>query len=206
MCQISYLLLLNKSLPNSVTRNNIHHFTVSRGQGSRRSFCESSAVRDSPRLQSQGWQWLWSAEDLTGEDTALGHSRGWWQEAFPPGLLDSEFWFPVSWLVARGLTPFLACSHGSIQYGGQLHQASKGDSKRDSMNTTRVMVICKVIQARSDQISQSVVSDSLRPHELQHARPPCPSPTPRVHSDSRPSSPWCHPAISSLVVPFSSCP
>ena len=52
----------------------------------------------------------------------------------------------------------------------------------------------------------SVVSDSLRPHESQHARPPCPSPTPRVHSDSRPSSQWCRPAISSSVVPFSSCP
>ena len=57
-----------------------------------------------------------------------------------------------------------------------------------------------------DQISRSVVSDSLRPHELQHARPPCASPTPRVHSDSHPSSQWCHPAISSSVVPFSSCP
>ena len=50
------------------------------------------------------------------------------------------------------------------------------------------------------------MSDSLQPHELQHARPPCPSPTPGVHSDSRPSSQWCHPAISSSVVPFSSCP
>ena len=59
---------------------------------------------------------------------------------------------------------------------------------------------------RSDQISHSVVSDSLWPHELQHARPPCPSPTPGVHSDSRPSSQWCHPAISSSVVPFSFCP
>ena len=58
---------------------------------------------------------------------------------------------------------------------------------------------------RSDQISHSVVSDSLRPHESQHARPPCPSPTPGVHSDSRPLSRWCHPAISSSVVPFSSC-
>ena len=58
----------------------------------------------------------------------------------------------------------------------------------------------------SVQFSRSVVSDSLRPHELQHARPPCPSPTPAVHSDSRPSGQWCHPAISSLVVPFSSCP
>ena len=50
------------------------------------------------------------------------------------------------------------------------------------------------------------MSDSLWPHESQHARPPCPSPTPGVHSDSRPSSPWCHPAISSWVIPFSSCP
>ena len=50
------------------------------------------------------------------------------------------------------------------------------------------------------------MSDSLRPHELQHARPPCPSPTPGVHSDSRPLSQWCHPAISSSVIPFSSCP
>ena len=56
------------------------------------------------------------------------------------------------------------------------------------------------------QFSHSVVSDSLRPHESQHARPPCPSPTPGVHSDSRPSSQWCHPAISSSVIPFSSCP
>ena len=56
------------------------------------------------------------------------------------------------------------------------------------------------------QFSRSVVPNSLRPHESQHARPPCPSPTPGVHSDSRPSSQWCHPAISSSVVPFSSCP
>jgi len=58
----------------------------------------------------------------------------------------------------------------------------------------------------SVQFSHSVVSDSLRPHELQHARAPCPSPTPGVHSNSRPLSWWCHPAISSSVVPFSSCP
>ena len=58
----------------------------------------------------------------------------------------------------------------------------------------------------SVQFSHSVMSDSLRPHELQHARPPCPSPTPRVKSNSHPPSQWCHPAISSSVVPFSSCP
>ena len=58
----------------------------------------------------------------------------------------------------------------------------------------------------SVQFSCSVVSNSLQPHALQHARPRCPSPAPRVHSDSHPSSQWCHPAISSSVVPFSSCP
>ena len=57
---------------------------------------------------------------------------------------------------------------------------------------------------RSDQISCSVVSDSLRPHESQHARPPCISPIPGVHTNSRPWSQWCHPTISSSVVPFSS--
>ena len=56
------------------------------------------------------------------------------------------------------------------------------------------------------QFSHSVVCDSLWPHESQHTRPPCPSPIPRVHSDSCPSSQWCHPAISSSVVPFPSCP
>ena len=58
----------------------------------------------------------------------------------------------------------------------------------------------------SVQFSHSVMSDSLWPHESQHTRPPCPSPTPGVHSDSRPSSQWRHPAISSSVIPFSSCP
>ena len=56
----------------------------------------------------------------------------------------------------------------------------------------------------SVQFSRTVVSDSLWSHEPQHATPPCPSPSPGVHPDSRPSSPWCHPAISSSVVPFSS--
>ena len=58
----------------------------------------------------------------------------------------------------------------------------------------------------SVKFSRSVVSDSLWPHESQHARPPCPSQTPRVYSNSHPLSQWCHPAISSSVIPFSSCP
>ena len=58
----------------------------------------------------------------------------------------------------------------------------------------------------SVQFSPSVVSNSLRPHESQHARPPCPSPTPGVYSNPCPLSWWCHPTTSSSVVPFSSCP
>ena len=65
---------------------------------------------------------------------------------------------------------------------------------------------CTFMLYVSVQFRRSVMSNSLWPHESQHARPPCPSPTPRVHSDSGPSSQWCHPAISSSVVPFSSCP
>ena len=65
-----------------------------------------------------------------------------------------------------------------------------------SFNFPEWNLIFAVYQIRSDQISLSVVSDSLRHHELQHARPPCPSPTPGVHSDSCPSSQWCSPLIS----------
>ena len=66
------------------------------------------------------------------------------------------------------------------------------------------VVFCSIL-SHSVEFS-SCVSDSLRPHESQHIRPPCPSPTPGVHSNSRPSSQWCHPAISSSVIPFYSCP
>ena len=62
------------------------------------------------------------------------------------------------------------------------------------------------VQFRHSVLSDSLLSDSLRPHELQHARSPCPSPTPGVHSNSCPSSWWCHPAMSFSVIPFSSCP
>ena len=80
-----------------------------------------------------------------------------------------------------------------------------GDCSRE---TKRYLLLERkaMTNLRSDQISCSVVSDSFRPHESQHARPFGPSPTPRVHWDPHSSSQWCHPAISSSVVPFSSCP
>ena len=68
-----------------------------------------------------------------------------------------------------------------------------------------LLLVLKIkVQFYSVQFSRSVVSDSLRPHDSQHARPPCPSPTPGVHSNSCASSQWCHSAISSSVIPFSS--
>ena len=74
------------------------------------------------------------------------------------------------------------------------HKQTEGSQKPETMS-----------QFSSVQFSCSVVFNSLRPHESQHARPPCPSPTPGVHSDSHPSSQWCHPATSSSVIPFFSC-
>ena len=78
-----------------------------------------------------------------------------------------------------------------------------------TVTVRHIIVNCrrsKTKRRSSVQFSRSVVSDSLRPHGLQHARPLCPSPTPGVYSNSRPSSRWCHPTISSSVVPSSSCP
>ena len=69
-----------------------------------------------------------------------------------------------------------------------------------------IAVAIYLVSQSVSQFSRSGVSNSLRPHESQHAMPPYPSPTPGVHSDSHPSSQWCHPAISSSVVLFSSCP
>ena len=71
---------------------------------------------------------------------------------------------------------------------------------------THIIAVYLEMVRRKVQFSHSVVSDSLRPHEQQHARPPCPSPTPRVYPNPCPLSWWCHPTISTSVVPFSSFP
>ena len=103
-------------------------------------------------------------------------------------------------------------THSSILAGdfhGQRHLVGHSPWSHKESDTTEWLTFSgKSLQVviSSVQFSRSVVSNSLQPHESQHARPPCPSPTPGVHSDSCPSSQWCHPAISSSVVPFSSCP
>ena len=80
----------------------------------------------------------------------------------------------------------------------QLKVSASMDNYRQSLG-----IIC--FQHDSVQFSHSFMSNCLQPHGLQHARPPCPSPTPRVYSNSCPLSQWCHPTISSSVAPFSSC-
>ena len=101
------------------------------------------------------------------------------------------------------LQQYMNCELPDVQAGFR-----KGRRTRDQIANIR----CIIKKARdfqkhiSVQFSHSVVSDSLWPHKLEHARPPCPLPTPEVHPNSCPSSQWCHPAIWSSVIPFSSCP
>ena len=83
---------------------------------------------------------------------------------------------------------------------------SKESGSKSVICYSASLCFCCLSLFSSVQVSHSVVSGSLRPHELQHARPPYPSPTPGVYPNSCPLSRWCHPAISSSVVPFSSCP
>ena len=82
----------------------------------------------------------------------------------------------------------------------------QGQSRQTSHSICGRVILSSPSLSVSIQFSRSVMSDSLWPHESQQARPPCASQTPRVYPNSCPSSRWCHPAISSSVVPFSSCP
>ena len=94
----------------------------------------------------------------------------------------------------------------NLNYMNQTKASSLYPQIQGQWRMTFKELVVYLVSISSVQFSRSVVPDSLRPYESQHARPPCPLPTPRVHSDSRPSSQWYHQAISSSVVPFSSCP
>ena len=96
-----------------------------------------------------------------------------------------------------------------IQYASKFGKLSNGHRTgkcQFSFQLLRRAMPKNVLTAISVQFSCSVVSDSLQPHETQHARPPCPSPIPGVYPNSCPLSQWCHPTISSSVITFSSCP
>ena len=103
---------------------------------------------------------------------------------------------------------WMCCTQYATKFGklSSLHRTAKDQFSCQSQRKAMLKKVQTTAQFSSIQFSHSVVSDSLRPQESQHTRPPCPSPSPGVHSHSRPSSLWCHPAISSCVIPFSSCP
>ena len=113
-----------------------------------------------------------------------------------------------------GIPDHLTCLLRNI-YAGQKATAGTGHEAADCFqNGKGVRQGCILLswlfnlhtEFSSVQFSGSVMSDSLQPHELQHARPPSPSPTPKVHPNSCASTQWCHLAILSSIVPFSSCP
>ena len=102
-----------------------------------------------------------------------------------------------------------SCLESPIDRGAQqatVHNVAQSRTWLKWLSTHAVNKCLYSVQFSLVQFSCSVVSDSLWPHELQHARPPWPSPTPRAYPNSCPLSRWCHPTISSSVVPFSSCP
>ena len=105
-------------------------------------------------------------------------------------------------------TRFIRVSTPDLYFGGSHHPYChfKPSSITASPTVSPALQRAATDCFSSIQFSRSVVSDSLQPHELQHARPPCPSPTPGIHPNSCPLSRWCHPAMSSSVVPFYSFP
>ena len=124
--------------------------------------------------------------------------------------MDKEVWQAIVHRVTQSQTRLKGLSK---HYENYTKKASNGQTFKEPKWYLKVLNerrnsehVVQFSSVQFSQLSRSVVSDSLQPHELQHARPPCPSPTPGVHSDSRPSSQRCHPAISSSVVPFFSCP
>ena len=158
------------------------------------------------------WTWVWAS------------SVSWWWTG-EPGVLQSMGSQRVGheWATELNWTQQLPWpSLGSkgqfkqLLYQGREEMQEQGRSSQETIvqpwgkdvipqEINITVSLSSYIKFSSVQFSRSVVSHSLRPHELQHARPPCPSPTAGLHSDSRPSSQWCHPAISSSVIPFCSC-
>ena len=105
-----------------------------------------------------------------------------------------------------GSPPSLSGSQGTQRTVLTLPKMEKEHPANTCWSLLNSLAVSKCHPNLTVQFSHSVMSDSLRPHGLQHTRPPCPSPTPRVYPNSCPLIQWCHPTISSSVVPFSSCP
>ena len=130
-------------------------------------------------------------------DPALSFLSSWRLVGFPSGF---SLWFPPMPTFSLGSWPLSSWWWSKGMLSHQL-SACRFLPTSEIGTLNRFMFKVFILNISSVQFSRSVMSNSLRPHELQHARPLCPSPTPGIHSDSRPSSHWCHPAISSFVSP-----
>ena len=191
------------------------------------------ALKYPPAVQ-ETWVWSLVKEDPLEEGMATHPSVLAWEipRTEESGRLQSIGSHRIRHNWATNTFTFSSSHHhnpNSLQLCWILLEALRGQSSSGERETHVVGLLCERLCARegpqlpdssfhrvfllstdflgfsSVQFSCSVVSDSLWPHELQHARPPCPSP-PGVYSNSCPSSWWCHPTISSSVIPFSSCP
>ena len=107
--------------------------------------------------------------------------------------MDRGVWWPMA---------YSTWGHKTLETAEWLKQWNCKETKGIFLVLKICILMWMIVHICEVQFSRSVLSDSLRPHELQHSRPPCPSPTPRVYSSSCPLSWWCHPTISSSVIPF----
>ena len=128
-------------------------------------------------------------------------SRGF--RALWPAAVCAE---PCPSVITQAAPPSLSGSQGTQRTVLTLPKMEKEHPANTCWSLLNSLAVSKCHPNLTVQFSHSVMSDSLRPHGLQHTRPPCPSPTPRVYPNSCPLIQWCHPTISSSVVPFSSCP
>ena len=159
----------------------------------------------SPDFPIMGTRFLFE-RNIRNPPHSLSHSlsRWWWSSVVARVWESGLLW----WLGTRICLPMQETGETQVQ------PLVQEDPLEESMPTPSSILAWRIpwtekpgrLQFSSVQFSHSVTSDSLQPHESQHSKPPCPSPTPRVYSNSCPSSRWCHPAISSSVSPFSSCP
>ena len=163
----------------------------------------------------KGWCWSWKSNTLATWCKELTHwKRPWvWERLKAEGEGDDRGW--DGWMAPPTQRTWVWVDSGCWWWTGRpgvlwfMGSQRVRDNWATELNWTELCSILLLVVVSffiSVQFSCSVVSDSLRPHEPQHIRPPCPSATPGVHPNPCPLSHWCHPTISSSVVPFSSCP